>query len=251
MNTSPSKDSRLSGRESVTGDNAREKVRMAVEFISSHSPIPPDANISTGLYDEFCEAINTLAECPNPGHIQLLFRAIGQRSSAPICESFLDVLRAQDEDDVVRHLEAALESGTPCVVEWAARYAMDFPSPALIETLSSVLCHAESTKDAVLFAVEALQRFRDTLHLASIDTILEEKFQNNPLWSDLREQIRKTDEALQTAGFRSKISKSKEAFSSKKYALVVQLLEPFEDQLAEPETTRLMLAREYLKKKAP
>ncbi|MGV3719606.1 MAG: hypothetical protein ACO1SX_01755 [Actinomycetota bacterium] len=221
----------------------REDVRR---FLEANQPMVSDLDFNAETYERYSEVLQVLIKDPDLACVELFLNSLTTESHEGIAQSFADVLRALDRKTVVAQLERLLVSGNPGGKAWAAEYAVEFADPALITPLAGILRDAASSRDAVIFAVSALETIRGETGAPEADLALRTLYHENETWRPLQNAAARSEAAMRTTAMNQAIIASETAFRNKDYPRVVSLLNPYTDTLPDVPRRRLRLAQKLL-----
>lgn len=128
----------------------------ALEFLRSHQPMPPEAEISDALVSRYNEVRQHFVDNPDPVCIPLFLGSFGEGSGLGVYQLCDEVFARYTRNDVVPHIAEALRSPHPSVRSWSAEWAVGFPAAELIAPLETML-NSDDDHHARLAVISALE----------------------------------------------------------------------------------------------
>lgn len=226
----------------------REDVRR---FLEANQPMVSDLDLDDETYDRYSEVLQILLKDPDPACVELFLNSLSAESHEAIAQSLTQVLHAMDHEWVVSQLQRLLVSGSPGGKAWAAEYAVEFADLRLIAPLAGILRDPQSSRDAVIFTVSALETIRDETGAPEADLALRTLYHESAAWRPVQDAVARSEAAMRTMAMNRAIIASEAAFRSKDYQRVATLLDPFEETLPEVPNKRLQLARKLMNPTPP
>lgn len=129
----------------------------ALEFLSRHQPMPDEENLDEATINQYDEARKLFLAEPDERCIPLFLNSFGTGSGLGVYQLVEDVLVQFDNEQVLPHLLAALESPIESVRYWNAQVAASFPSPQLIGPLSNLLDDDYDTQAVAITALGEIE----------------------------------------------------------------------------------------------
>jgi hypothetical protein len=120
----------------------------ALTFLGLHQPLPPDGQMTEDLISRYEEVRQYCLAHPTPECVPLFLNSFGEGSGFGIYQLVEDVITLFPEEDVVRHLQASLESPHYGVRYWGAQIAANFPNSALVSLLGALLANGNADERA-------------------------------------------------------------------------------------------------------
>jgi hypothetical protein len=212
-------------------------------FLRQHPAMPSEFESTDELDGQYEALFGFLEKYPDEQCSRLLILSITPLARPSLCQRISDVLHAHHQKVRESLITEAIQSGIPCIQEWAVLFAGEFPSLQYLPLLRSLLQTAETSEETVINIVEALEAIRDSLCSVEADEILQSDFKNNVRWKALQSQMSCVARAERVIAFERDRLQAEHAFQQKNYAKVVRLLEPHKELLTPVLSTKLTYAK--------
>ena len=155
-----------------SSDNERLAIKMdkasALAFLTSHSPMPDDDDLTQELIDQYDAACQFFKDNPDPDSIAPLLNSFGRWDGYGMYQLVEDAFCVFSVEQMLQPLIAAILSPYDSVRYWACQIAANFPCPELIDPLStnlhdshSDICVAAATALSMIADASVAKRIRD------------------------------------------------------------------------------------------